>query len=61
MNSKKALRAILQAIVMLFFISCNQNARELDEALEFAGDNRPQLEMVLEHYADGPEWISDIP
>lgn len=34
---------------------CSSVNRRLDAALEFAGDNRPELEQVLEHYKDSGE------
>ena len=37
-------------LTILVFAACSDKEKQLREALEFAGDNRPQLEAVLEHY-----------
>ena len=39
-------------VALLFFTSCSPSSydKELEEALVFAGSNRPELERVLEHY-----------
>lgn len=38
-------------LLLLFFTSCQRDHR-LSDALEFAGDNRAELEKVLAHYKD---------
>lgn len=38
-------------VLLLLTCSCSGN-RRLQFALEFAGDNRTELEKVLEHYKD---------
>lgn len=38
-------------LLLLLLVSCQQNSR-LSDALEFAGDNRKELEKVLVHYKD---------
>ncbi len=47
----------------ILFCSCSRNDRLLELSLEMAGDNRSELESVIEHYADEPlkreaaEWL----
>ncbi|MDE6527548.1 MAG: hypothetical protein K2L78_00690, partial [Muribaculaceae bacterium] len=36
------------------FIGCSRHPAGVMDALRFAGDNRDELERVLEHYADEP-------
>jgi hypothetical protein len=38
-------------LLLLAFSSCQRMSGSLEEALRFAGDNRPELEKVLHHYA----------
>src|SRR5690554_2548975 len=40
-------------LALIFAVSCNRNNR-LETALELAGDNRAELEKVLEHYKKDP-------
>ena len=40
--------------LMLLLFSCNQEPDGLEQALRFAGENRPELEKVLAHYASDP-------
>ena len=35
-------------LILLFVCSCSRSP--LEQALRYAGDNRPELEAVLEHY-----------
>src|SRR5574344_3017270 len=42
-------------LVTLLMPSCNSDSTYLRYALRQAGDNRAQLEAVLEHYKDDPE------
>ena len=45
------MKKVLLALTILLSAACNNNQdKQLQEALKFAGDNRPQLEAVLEHY-----------
>ena len=37
-------------VIALLFASCSEDSRMLREALKAAGDNRIELETVLEHY-----------
>lgn len=39
-----------QFLVLILFFSCTKNS-ELETALQFAGDNRAELEKVLSHYS----------
>lgn len=49
----KCARLILQCLLPLVALACTRKADDggLEQALRFAGDNRPQLEQVLAHYA----------
>jgi hypothetical protein len=40
---------------LLFTISCKRTPNYLEEALLFAGENRPELEKVLQHYSVDPK------
>src|SRR5690606_2966061 len=44
---------VLGALFLVLAISCSRNSR-LETALELAGDNRAELEKVLEHYKKDP-------
>jgi hypothetical protein len=37
--------------VLFFLVSCKKEVDTLELALQFAGDNRPELEKVLKHYS----------
>lgn len=54
--SKKQLsnmNKLFSAIIFIFLASCiTQADREVESTLAFAGDNRAELERVLEHYKD---------
>lgn len=47
-------RIYLFILFIILFLACSQNQEEvmLEQALQFAGPNRSELEKVLEHYAD---------
>ncbi len=40
--------------LFLLILSCSKGDKELNRALSMAGDNRDELEKVLEHYKDDP-------
>lgn len=40
----------LSVIAFVSLVSCSKYSREVEEALMLAGDNRSQLQMVLDHY-----------
>ena len=42
-------------LLFLTFISCQHYSRGIREALEFAGENRIELEKVLKHYSQNSE------
>ncbi|WP_291529867.1 hypothetical protein [Bacteroides sp. UBA939] len=42
----------LWIIILLVLVSCTSRSPELEEALKLAGDNRPELEAVLNHFKD---------
>ncbi len=48
---KSMKRKIIIGMAVLLLAACGRNNR-LEQALEFAGENRPELEKVLEHYRD---------
>ena len=58
MKSVACLFLIAMSLVSLFSCSEDASNRELAEALFLAGDNKPQLDSVLKHYADEPEKLS---
>ena len=45
---------IIIATITVLFFSCNR-PDYLEQALQFAGENRPELEKVLKHYAANPK------
>ncbi|MDR2057351.1 MAG: discoidin domain-containing protein, partial [Dysgonamonadaceae bacterium] len=48
----KTLRdAIILIVLLSFCVSCEKEADSLELALQFAGNNRPELEKVLKHYS----------
>lgn len=56
-NIKRFLASILTALL----VCCTYNSETegyLEYALEQAGDNRAELEAVLDHYKDEPEKLS---
>ncbi|MDR3218939.1 MAG: hypothetical protein LBU22_08190 [Dysgonamonadaceae bacterium] len=40
-------------LIMLIFFACSKTTR-LEQTLQFAGENRPELEKVLQHYRQDP-------
>ena len=44
----------LYLTILLLLFSCNKDNDKLKTALRLAGDNRPELEKVLDHYAQSP-------
>src|SRR5574344_2446428 len=58
MTHISALRKIATILLLFFtllFTSCDTNRSYLRYALRMAGDNRAQLEAVLEHYKEDPK------
>ena len=53
----KTIQIIVSFIVISLFVACSSADRRLEYALTFAGDNRKELEKVLEHYARQPEKL----
>lgn len=45
-------------ILVSILIGCTNQGKYLDHSLRQAGNNRPELERVLEHYADNPEKLA---
>ena len=43
---------------VLLLLSCSNRTNYLDQSLRQAGNNRSELEQVLEHYADNPEKLA---
>lgn len=51
----KYMKSFFCAIIALVTLStCGGKASRLEQALDFAGENRMELEMVLEHYSTDP-------
>ena len=48
----------LLIVIMLLFAACSSAKSDLEVALELAGDNRAELESVLDHYKDDPEKLA---
>ena len=49
---KNLIRSLAAIIVVAAFFSCGGPSDSLEEALNLAGDNREELEKVLEHFKD---------
>ncbi|MBR5934652.1 MAG: hypothetical protein IKZ89_00705, partial [Bacteroidaceae bacterium] len=54
----KYLHNIFITVTILLLSACSYNSRHLSNALKVAGDNRPELEAVLDHYKDNPEKLA---
>lgn len=50
MNSLKMWMAVWTGICVAVFLACHPGKSRLEEALEAAGENRSELEQVLDHY-----------
>ena len=50
MNSLKMCMAVWAGICVAVFLACHPGKSRLEEALEAAGENRSELEQVLDHY-----------
>lgn len=50
MNSLKMWMAVWTGICVVVFLACHPGKSRLEEALEAAGENRSELEQVLDHY-----------
>ena len=48
----------LLIVIMLLFAACSGAKSDLEVALELAGDNRAELQKVLDHYKDAPEKLA---
>ncbi len=44
-------------LCILILISCSSNDSRLEQALDFAGENRTELEKVLKHYKNEPQKL----
>ncbi len=42
-------------VFLILLSSCNRQAGNINKVMRFAGDNRPQLEAVLDHYRESGE------
>ena len=49
---------IISLVVATLVASCSRGHDALEYALRVAGDNRPELEAVLDHYKDNPEKLA---
>lgn len=54
---KAARYNLLLVLIILLTISCG-NSSNLKQALKYAGDNRSELETVLDHYSKDPEKLA---
>ncbi len=50
-TQKQTIFILLVIALTIIFPSCGKKNRALEEALSFAGDNRPELEKVLDYYS----------
>lgn len=61
-RNMKPMKMVIFPLAVLFVLticlSCNQEDKYLRSALKAAGNNRPQLEAVLEHYRNNPEKLA---
>jgi hypothetical protein len=48
------MRNIFNFTIMILIYSCSPYSKEIESALKLAGNNRPELEKVLEHYGKTP-------
>lgn len=54
----KVVGMLFVGMVVSVFFSCNDNSgRQLEAALEFSAENRPELEKVLMHYENEPQKL----
>ena len=54
----KLLYKIVALCLCMHLYACSESRYGISEALELAGDNRAELEQVLEHYSDDPEKLA---
>ena len=54
----KLLYKIVALCLCMHLYACSESRNGISEALELAGDNRAELEQVLEHYSDEPEKLA---
>lgn len=47
----------LWGILLFVLTSCNFRSSDLEEALVLAGNNRPELEAVLDHLKTEVKWL----
>lgn len=57
-NYKDMIRTLISVCAVLLLTCCGRESVSLRYALRSAGDNRPELEAVLAHYADEPEKLA---
>ena len=48
-------RRFLYCFILFITVACSRYPLEVIRAIKFAGDNRAELEKVLEHYSKRPE------
>ncbi|NDV66539.1 hypothetical protein [Bacteroides sp. 224] len=51
---KRITPSVLILIYIIILCACNNENKDLENALILAGDNRPELEKVLSHYSQNP-------
>ena len=57
-NYKYRIFTLISVCAVLLLTCCSRESASLRYALRQAGDNRPELESVLAHYADEPEKLA---
>jgi len=58
MNAKHRFIIVALLFSSLLFTACKEEDRQLRSVLRYAGDNRAELEKVLDHYKDDPEKLA---
>lgn len=53
-KKKKKIKIINLLFIVVLLVSCKNQRNFLEEALDLAGENRKELEEVLQHYTDEP-------
>lgn len=58
MKTKIILKTGINILLVIFCMACSSvNDKRLEQALQFAGENRGELEKVLSHYENNPEKL----
>lgn len=58
MKTKTILKTGINILLAIFCMACSSvDDKRLEQALQFAGENRGELEKVLSHYENNPEKL----